>query len=296
MCARFAPQLAALVRDQLTDTQRAAVDEHIASCGDCAKAVDDLRDLNSSLRTLTPTPGAVSAIGAATPATLAGTSIGGSSAGLLGGSLLLKGAAALLVVAPILIVDSTGRDDAEGATMTVEGANAAADDEAAAPVSTTEPVATSTSVSSTTSTADVVADPIVRPNTRPEAIGAVGATGAAPAAIGTIVPEAAPPTTSAAPDALLEPITALVDGVLSDVVGPLVDGLVNEVVAPLVGDAVTEVVAPVVSLVGGVLDDSVTVVNNVAGSVGLPDIADAVELGDDLLECAGRSENRRTPA
>lgn len=290
VCTRFASQLAALVRDQLTDAQRVAVEEHIASCVDCAKAADDLRDLNSSLRTLTPAPGALSGIGAATPATLAGTSIGGSSAGLLGGSLLLKGAAALLVVAPVLIADSTGRDDGEGDTMTVEGANAAAEDGAAASVSTTEPVALSTSVSSPVSTAQVVADTIVRPNSRPEAIGAVGAAGAAPSTIGTITSEAAPPTISAAPDRLLEPITALVDGVLSDVVSPLVDGLVYEVVVPLVGDAVTEVVAPVVRLAGGVVDDSVTVVDDVAGSVGLPDTGDAVELVDDLLGAPAASE------
>ena len=53
-CERYAPRLAAYVRDQLTDAQRADVERHLVDCQRCRDAVDDLRDVNASLRKLVP--------------------------------------------------------------------------------------------------------------------------------------------------------------------------------------------------------------------------------------------------
>ena len=282
VCVRFAPYLAAFVRDQLTDAQRADVQHHLDSCVSCTTAVDDLRDVNSSLRTLAPAPGALSGSGAVTQATLTGTSIGGSSAGLLGGGLLLKGAAALLVIAPVLVADSSGRDDAQTGTMTVRAERAgAADDAVAVPVSPADDVAPSSVASPTTT---VVADTVVEPVAPPTTMSPADRAGAPPTSVSAAVPATEAPPTSPAPVLqLLEPITSLVDGVVSDVVIPLVDGLVTEIVVPLIGGVVTDVVTPVVGLVGRAVEAPVGVVDGVAGAVGLPDTDDATELVDDLV-------------
>ena len=51
-CERYAPRLAAYVRDQLTDSQRDDVERHLVDCQRCQQAVNDLRDVNASLRKL----------------------------------------------------------------------------------------------------------------------------------------------------------------------------------------------------------------------------------------------------
>ncbi len=73
-CRRYADRLAAYVRGQLTDTQSADVEAHLAVCPSCARAVDDLRDLNASLRTLAP----MAPSSLAVPLTV-GTSMGAAS-------------------------------------------------------------------------------------------------------------------------------------------------------------------------------------------------------------------------
>ena len=104
-CERHAPRLAAYVRDQLTETQREDVERHLVECPHCRQAVNDLRDLNASLRKLVPLTG----MGLAAPLTF-GTTLGMTSAGLFSSGLLVKGAVALLLVAPALIAElSLGR-------------------------------------------------------------------------------------------------------------------------------------------------------------------------------------------
>ena len=53
-CERYAPRLAAFVRGQLTDMQRGDVEQHLVDCPRCQQAVDELRDVNTSLRKLLP--------------------------------------------------------------------------------------------------------------------------------------------------------------------------------------------------------------------------------------------------
>jgi RNA polymerase sigma factor (sigma-70 family) len=105
-CERYARRLATYVRDQVTDAQRADLEAHLAECSHCQRAVNELRDLNASLRTLAPLPGA----GIAAPLTV-GTSMGAVSTGLLSSGLLLKGVAAVLLIAPVLVVELAGVRD-----------------------------------------------------------------------------------------------------------------------------------------------------------------------------------------
>jgi RNA polymerase sigma factor (sigma-70 family) len=95
-CPRCAPQLAAYVRGQLTAAQREAVEGHLDECSHCRQAVTELRDLNTRLRTLAPI----------TATSLPVSTTMGASTGLLSG-LLIKEAAALLLLAPLLAADKT---------------------------------------------------------------------------------------------------------------------------------------------------------------------------------------------
>jgi RNA polymerase sigma factor (sigma-70 family) len=51
-CLRMNPTLARYVRRRIGPTDRAKVEHHLRHCASCRRAVDDLRDLNASLRTL----------------------------------------------------------------------------------------------------------------------------------------------------------------------------------------------------------------------------------------------------
>ena len=54
VCERYGPRLAAYVRDQLTDLQRDEIDRHLVECPRCQMAVNELSDVNASLRKLLP--------------------------------------------------------------------------------------------------------------------------------------------------------------------------------------------------------------------------------------------------
>ena len=54
VCERYGRRLAAYVRDQLTDLQRDEIERHLVECQRCQLAVNELSDVNSSLRKLLP--------------------------------------------------------------------------------------------------------------------------------------------------------------------------------------------------------------------------------------------------
>ena len=97
-CERYAPRLAAYVRAQLTDMQRDDVERHLVECPHCQQAVNDLRDVNSSLRKLVP-PATLGARRTVDRGHDARHVSGLFSSGLTSG-LFLKGATALLIAAP----------------------------------------------------------------------------------------------------------------------------------------------------------------------------------------------------
>ena len=74
------------------------VERHLVDCPRCQQAVNELRDVNASLRKLLPP--AVSALAA--PWTV-GTTTLGTMSGLFSSGLLLKGATAVLVATPLLV-------------------------------------------------------------------------------------------------------------------------------------------------------------------------------------------------
>ena len=125
-CERYAPRLAAYVRDQLTDAQRDDVERHLVECEHCQQAVHDLRDVNSSLRTLLPAGGS----GIVAPLTV-GTTLGTMTTGLFSSGMLLKGVAALLLGVPV-VVDLSGSSDNGEATAQENMAVVAAETPAAA--------------------------------------------------------------------------------------------------------------------------------------------------------------------
>jgi len=107
-CIRVAPHLAGYVRNQLSNAQLTAVERHLISCSHCSAAVAELRDVNTSLRSLLPAvPGALAGAGAtlAAETSLVATTVGGLSLGLPGAGILLKGLVAVLLVAPVLSTD-----------------------------------------------------------------------------------------------------------------------------------------------------------------------------------------------
>ena len=104
-CDRYAPRLAAYVRVQLTDIQRDDVERHLTECPHCQQAVNDLRDVNSSLRKLVPPSIPVLAV----PWTV-GTTLSTVS-GLFSTGLFLKGATALVVAVPLLFNVTGGFGD-----------------------------------------------------------------------------------------------------------------------------------------------------------------------------------------
>lgn len=114
-CTRVAPLLAGYVRNQLTAVQLTAVELHLVNCSVCPKAVAELRDVNSSLRSLVPAiPEALAGAALVTEAHLGAASVGGTSLGLPGVGVLVKGLVAVLVVAPVLTTDLPRADDRSG--------------------------------------------------------------------------------------------------------------------------------------------------------------------------------------
>ena len=97
-CERYGRRLAAYVRDQLTEIQCEEVERHLLDCPRCQQAVDELRDVNASLRKLVPPVG--SALAAQWTV---GTTLVGTVSNLFSSGLLLKGAAAVLVATPLLV-------------------------------------------------------------------------------------------------------------------------------------------------------------------------------------------------
>ena len=298
-CEQYAPRLAAFVRDQLTDIQRTDLECHLVDCPGCQQAVNELRDVNASLRKLLPP--AIPVLAA--PLTV-GTTLTTMS-GLFSSGLLLKGATALLVAAPLLFNVTGGF-----------GGGGGSDDEAVRTV-VAEPMA-----------ADAEPEPkVVEP---PPAEAPRGRASARLAESPTTMPpavttEAPTPDTgesasvnppiggvradddeSRSPDPVIEDLgDPLVDEVVVPVVGGVVDPLVDEVVDPLVDEVVVpvvggvvdplidEVVGPVVDevvvpVVGGVVDPLVDeVVGPVVDEVVVPVVGGVVLTGDRRGRCAG---------
>ena len=204
------------MRDQLTETQREDVEGHLVECPHCQQAVNDLRDLNASLRKLVPLTG----MGLTAPLTL-GTTLGMTSAGLFSSGLLVKGSAALLLVAPALIAELSLGRAGQGTTPEDEIRVVHAEPFAKPPDAVDEIVAVDEEVPVSTSSTEPPVEPV-----------------------DTVVSERSAPSTTrrCSPDRWLTmsscPAGDVVAPASDDVVAPVVD----EVVAPVVED----VVAPVV--------------------------------------------------
>src|SRR5690606_8414773 len=100
-CSGFAPHRAGYVRGQLPPARFAAVERHVQECASCTRAVDDLRDVNASLRSLGPAPAAAVAM-FATPAG-GGATTSTSFFHLPYAGTVLKGVAGLLLLAPLVV-------------------------------------------------------------------------------------------------------------------------------------------------------------------------------------------------
>ena len=254
-CAAVAPLLAPYVRDRLGVAERARVEEHLAQCVACTTAVDDLRDLNSCLRTLLPATPSTLIAAATLPAIVGGTAA--ISGGALGVSaLVLKVAVPLLLLVPAAAVvhhELDRRDDggtpgaAAAAVDTVASATAPAVPATTAVVSTTT-VAPSTTVAPTT--------------TEPPTSTTVRATIPATTQVAAIVP----PVSVTVPrhDPLGETVTtvAAAVGAVRDVLEPVVDPLVDAVV-PVIAPLVRPVATTVGALTGPLFDQLYPVVDNV---------------------------------
>ena len=279
-CERYASRLAGYVRDQLTESQRSDVERHLIDCPSCQQAVNELRDVNASLRKLLPPT--VSALAA--PATVGITTLGTMS-GLFSSGLFLKGAAAVLIATPLLFNVTGGSrggdamDDDEVRTVVAAPLAVDADDDPI--VSTPHALDVDSSrrsgLSGTTTTTAPL--PEVELPARP------GPTlGAEPSRWPTVRID---DVTSPVADAVLDPVVDdvvspvvddVVDPVVDDVVGPVVDDVVGPVVDDVVGPVVDDVVGPVVDgVVGPVVDDVVVpVVDDVVIPVVEPVVDDVV--------------------
>ncbi|MCU1392263.1 MAG: polymerase, sigma-24 subunit, subfamily [Ilumatobacteraceae bacterium] len=119
-CAKIAPKLAHYVRGNSGEIDTLVVERHLVNCVPCSCAVDELRDLNSSLRTLTgPAPllgAGLTAVGAGA-AMLGGAvplaTAGGWSLGALGGATIAKAAliGALILPAAALVANDSGASE-----------------------------------------------------------------------------------------------------------------------------------------------------------------------------------------
>ncbi len=205
VCQRYAPRLAAYVRTQLTDSQRDAVERHLIDCQRCQQAVNDLRDVNASLRKLVPPT--VAALAA--PSTV-GISTLGTVSGLFSSGLLLKGAAAVLIATPLVL----------GVTGGSRGGEATNDDDvrviAAAPLEIDEEHAPIVTVPSVT-----LADTAIGPPTS-----AVQAPTTTPSTTVVVEPALPAPSLGAEPSRSVPPA---VDEIVPPGAGPVVDPVVDEV-------------------------------------------------------------------
>ena len=255
-CAALAPLLAPYVRDRLGVAERARVEEHLAECIACTAAVDDLRDLNSCLRTLLPATPSTLIAAATLPAIVGGTTA--ISGGALGVSaLVLKVAVPLLLLVPAAAVvhhELDRRDD--GATA---GAAAAAVDTVASVTSPAAPA--TTAVVSTTAAAPSTT--VAPTTTEPPTSTTVRATIPATTQVVAIVP----PVSVTVPrhDPLGETVTtvAAAVGQVREVLEPVVDPLVDAVV-PVIAPVVRPVATTVGALTGPLFDRLYPVVDNVA--------------------------------
>src|SRR4051812_37264680 len=164
-CAAVAPLLAPYVRERLGVVERARVEEHLAECGGCREAVDDLRDLNSCLRTLLPATPSTLIAAATLPAIIGGTAA--ISGGALGVSaVVLKVAVPLLLLVPAAAVvhhelerrNDTPSPAAAAAVDTVASASSTAAPTTTVSVSTTA-AARTTTVAVTTTERPAIATP-----------------------------------------------------------------------------------------------------------------------------------------
>jgi RNA polymerase sigma factor (sigma-70 family) len=245
-CERYAPRLAAYVRNQLTDLQCAEVERHLVDCEYCQQAVDDLRDINSSLRTLVPA--STSALAPLTIGTSVSTMPGLFSSGLFSSGLFVKTMTALLIATPLLFDISgglAGRPTEEDAVRTVVDVRTL-DDAERDPISVSDHLPSSTV---------------------PTARASAGLAAPASPTVSTVASEQpAPPSRSRPAVGAADPIEDggaapvvddPVDPVVDDQIAPVVDGVVAPVVDRGV-DPVVDAVAPVVDgVVAPVVDDVV---------------------------------------
>ena len=238
-CRKVAALLPGYVRNQLRDLQQATVERHIITCPLCAKAVDDLRDVNASLRSLLPLgPAALGTAAATTGAVVTGTVAtvgGGLSLGLPSTGVLLKGLVAVLLVAPVLSTDSPFSGDDGGDVSAVSVAESEAVVGAptnAEPEGGTRPA---TTVAAPATTAAATTPPTTVADDESEAGG-----GERPTATVPLTTPSPPVTTPVLTIPVTIPVT-LPDGVVPNVpiVGGVVDGLLDDAVKPLVA-VVTE--------------------------------------------------------
>jgi RNA polymerase sigma factor (sigma-70 family) len=240
-CRKVAPLLPGYVRNQLRDLQQATVERHIVNCRLCAKAVDDLRDVNASLRSLLPlAPAAVGTAAAATEAVVSGTvaTVGGLSIGLPSTSMLLKGLVAVLLVAPALSTDSPfSGDDGDNVRAVSVPESDAVDDAASNPGADEGPAPAPTGAAPSTTGATLPATTIADDESESGGGERPAATAAA------TVPVTVPPVTIAVTIPITLPVT-VPDGLVANV--PIVGGVVDDVLEDTVEPIVASVTEPVI--------------------------------------------------
>jgi RNA polymerase sigma factor (sigma-70 family) len=260
-CSKFVAHLAGYVRDQLPHGRAEAVGDHVRHCPTCSAAVADLRDVNASLRTLVPVPGALVPTAlplAAPPAVSSGVS-GAASAGVSFAGLAVKGLVGTLIVAPFLIVRATGFDGgiADGLRrpgLPVDTVTVAPSTTALAPPAPTAPVVGGLADAPSGSGAVGARDEL-----RPPAAGVANEATDGDAEIAGTNPDVieqnggstspTPSTTTAAEgllgtlgvDDALEPVRL---DVVSDAVDAIVYALTADVVAPVLAAAVDGLALP----------------------------------------------------
>lgn len=221
-CAKVTPKLAHYVRGNSGDVDTVLVERHLSNCVPCSCAVDELRDVNASLRTLTgPAPllGAGMAVAGAGAAMLAGfvpaaTAMGGWSLGAIGGATIAKAAVigALLVPAAVMVAGDqssspTSRASAGAAsvvTTAVRGASAG-DTSAADTGELAEPVAAGAATAASVAYDPASGAPLGALGATP---GAVPALSIDPAAAGHPLGELVPVTTIPGAPTVVTTLTA----------------------------------------------------------------------------------------
>ena len=240
-CRKIAPLLPGYVRNQLRPLQQASVERHVVNCQICAHAVDDLRDVNASLRSLLPVgPAVVGTAAAATEAVVAGTVAtvgGGLSIGLPSTGLLLKSLIAVVLVAPVLSTDSPfsgrGGDDQRAVSAAESEEVAAVGDAVAATTSVPRPA---TTVTAATTTATTVAedDAASGGGVRPTATVAPTSPPAPATTLPVTLPVTIPATIPATAPAGLLPNVPIVGGVVDDLLENTVEPVIGAVTEPVV--------------------------------------------------------------